>query len=378
MKLSCLQENMKRGLATVSHAVTGKSTMPILANILLATDQGRLKLAATNLDITITCWIGAQVEQEGAITVPARLLNDVVGSLPNDTITLSLDARTQTINLTCARFTTNIKGMDADDFPPIPTVVDRSALATLPASLLREVIDQVAFAAASDDSRPVLAGVLIRLRGTEAAFVATDGFRLAKRTITLPEPVAASQEVIVPAHALSELGRIIDDTDTVFLVVTPEGNQVLFHTESTDLVSRLIDGKFPDFERIIPTHYATRTVLETRELTKAVKLASFFTNPVEKRSIVKLTMEPGAELNPGTLTVSANAAEVGDNTGELDAMIDGEGGQIALNVKYLAEALNAIKTFQVAIETQTPQSPGVFKPVCQDRYVHIIMPVTIR
>ncbi len=376
MKLSCLQENLKRGLATVSHAVAGKSTLPVLSNILLATDQGRLKLAATNLDIGITCWIGAQVEEEGAITIPARLLNDVVGSLPNDKITLSLDSRTQAINLTCARFTSNIKGIEADEFPPIPTVVDRSAIAVLPASLLREVIDQVAFAAANDDSRPVLAGVLIRMRGNEAIFAAADGFRLAKRTVNLPEPVATSQEFIVPARALSELGRIIGDTETVFLVVTPDGNQVLFHTESTDLVSRLIDGKFPDFERIIPTSYATRTVLETQELAKAVKLASFFASA--SQNIAKLTMEPGTQLGPGKLTISANAAEVGDNTGELDGSIDGEGGQIALNVKYLAEALNAIKTAQVSIETQTAQSPGVFKPIGQEGYVHIIMPMTIR
>lgn len=376
MKLSCLQENLKRGLAMVSHAVAGKSTLPVLANVLLATDHGRLKLAATNLEVGITCWIGAQVEAEGAITVPAKLLSDVVGGLPNDKVTLTLDARTQSINLTCARFTSNIKGIEADEFPPIPTVADRDPVINLPAELLREAIDQVAFAAAGDDSRPVLAGVLIRLRGSEAVFAAADGFRLAKRTITLPEPVGATQEFIVPARALSELGRIIGDTDSVALTVTPEGNQVLFHTETIDLVSRLIDGKFPDFERIIPADHTTRTVLETQEVTKAVKLASFFATA--SQNIVKVTIESGGELGPGKLIISANAAEVGDNTGELDGMVHGEGGQIALNVKYLADALNAIKTPQVALETQTPQSPGVFKPVGQEGYVHIIMPMTIR
>jgi DNA polymerase-3 subunit beta len=376
MKLSCLQENLKRGLATVSHAVAGKSTLPILANVLLATDNGRLKLAATNLEVGITCWIGAQIDEEGASTVPAKLLNDVVGGLPNDKMTLTLDARTQSINLACARFTNNIKGIEADEFPPIPTVADRDPVITLPADMLREAIDQVAFAAAGDDSRPVLAGVLIRLRGNEAVFAAADGFRLAKRTITLPEPVATSQEFIVPARALSELARIIGDADSVVLSVTPEGNQVLFHTESTDLVSRLIDGKFPDFERIIPTDHTTRAVLETQDLTKAVKLASFFANA--SQNIVKLTVEPGGELEPGNLIISANAAEVGDNTGELDGMVHGEGGQIALNVKYLAEALHAMKTSQVALEMQTPQSPGVLKPIGQDGYVHIVMPMTIR
>ncbi len=376
MKLTCLQENLKRGLATVNHAVAAKSTLPVLSNVLLATDGGRLKLAATNLEIGITCWIGAQIEEEGAITIPARLLSDVVGGLPNDKVTLTLDARTQSINLTCARFSSNIKGIEADEFPPIPTVAEREPVISLPSDLLREAIDQVAFAAAGDESRPVLSGVLIRLRDSEAIFAAADGFRLARRTVALPEPVTTPQELIVPARALSELARIIGDADHVALSVTSGGNQVLFHTDSIDLVSRLIDGKFPDFERIIPSEYTTRTVLDTQELTKAVKLASFFA--IASQNIVKITLESGGELGPGKLVISTNAAEVGDNTGELDGMVHGEGGQIALNVKYLAEALNAIKTAQVAIETQTPQNPGVFVPIGQDGYVHIIMPMTIR
>jgi DNA polymerase-3 subunit beta len=377
MKLSCLQENLRRGLAIVSHAVASKSTLPVLSNILLATDAGRLKLAATNLEIGITCWIGAKIDEEGAITVPAKLLSDVVGSLPNDKISLTLDARTQTLNLTCARFETNIKGIEADEFPVIPTIADREPTVTFPPDLLRETVDQVAFAAATDDTRPVLTGVLLRLKGTTATFAAADGYRLAVRTVDMPEPIAEPQEVIVPARALMELARIISDVeDTVEVTVTPSGGQVLFHTENIDLVSRLIDGKFPDFERIIPTSYATRTVLDTQELAKAVKLASFFASA--SANIVKLTMEPGGELGPGRLTISANAAEVGDNKGALDGMVQGEGGQIALNVRFLSDALNAITTPQIAIETQTPQNPGVFKPVGADGYIHIVMPMTVR
>src|SRR5690349_17410278 len=214
MKLSCLQENLKRGLAVVSHAVAGKSTLPVLSNILLATDDGRLKLAATNLELGITCWIGAKVDEEGAVTVPAKLLSDVVGGLPNDKVTLALDARSVTVNLTCARFANNIKGIEAEEFPVIPSITDREPTVTLPPDILRETIDQVAFAAASDDSRPVLAGVLVRLRGSEAIFAATDGYRLAKRTVALPEPVATPQEFIVPARALVELARILGDSES--------------------------------------------------------------------------------------------------------------------------------------------------------------------
>jgi len=377
MHLTCLQEHLKRGLATVSHAVAGKSTLPVLANVLLATDGGRLKLAATNLEIGITHWIGAQVQMEGAITVPAKLFADVVGSLPANTVTLTLDGRTQTLKVACGRFTSTIKGIQADEFPVIPSITDQAPVTSVSSDVLREVINQVAFAAAGDDTRPVLAGVLVRLSDTRLFLAAADGFRAATRTVTLPEPVSQPVTCIVPARALAELSRIVEGQATpVSLRLSSGGHQVLFHTATTELVSRLIDGQFPDVERIIPTQYLTRTVLDTAELIKAVKLASFFASA--SQNVVKLTMTPGDEHRPGTLVISANAAEVGDNTGELDGMIHGEGGQIALNVTYLAELLTSVKSAQIAIETQSPQSPGVFKPVGQADYVHIIMPMSIR
>jgi DNA polymerase III subunit beta len=376
MKLSCLQENLKRGLSIANHAVASKSTLPVLSNVLLATDAGRLKIAATNLEIGLTHWIGAKVEQEGAVTIPAKLLSDVVGSLPNDKIEMTLDPRTQTLNLRCARFETNIKGIEAEEFPSIPTITGSEPNAIIPPDLMRSAIEQVAFAAAKDDSRPVLAGVLARIHGTDAIFVAADGFRLALRTIQLPEPVAQPVEFIVPARALAELRGIIGDDEPVEITVTPNGGQVLFHTPSTDLVSRLIEGRFPDYERIIPQKYATRTVLDTQELLKAVKLSSYFA--LSSANIVKLTMHSGGDLQPGKLLLSANAAEVGDNKGELDGQVQGEDSTLALDVRYLTEALAAIKTSQVAIETQTAQSPGVFRPIGQDGYIHIVMPMTVR
>ena len=377
MKLTCPQENLKRGLATVSHAVAGKSTLPILANVLLATDGGRLKLAATNLEIGITHWIGAQVQEEGAITVPARLLADVVGGLPNDRVTLTLDGRTQTLRVEGGRFVSNIKGADADDFPTIPSIADREATTSLPADVLRQAIEQVAFAAATDESRPVLVGVLVRLREQTMFMAAADGFRLATRQVPLAEVVSKPVEFIVPARALLELARIAGEVEgNVGMIVTPGGGQVLFHTATTEFVSSLIDGKFPDIERVIPQQYATRVLVDTAELAKAVKLASYFATA--SQNAIKLTMEAGGELGPGRLVISANAADVGDNRGELDCMVQGEGGQIALNVRYLSDLLGVVKTAQLAIETQSPQSPGVFKPVGQEGYLHIIMPMSIR
>jgi DNA polymerase-3 subunit beta len=376
-----LQENLKRGLATVSHAVASRSPLPVLTNILLTTQDGQLQLAATDLEIGITTRVGAKIEEEGAITLPAKLLTDVIGGLPNDKVTLTLDARTQSVKVECARFTSNIKGIDAEEFPNIPALDDREPTITLPADALKQAIEQVALAAANDESRPVLTGVLLRLRDNVLTFAAADGYRLATRTLTLPEGAASHAgdlpDFVVPARALSELARVAGDGDSnVALTVTPDGGQVLFHTDTVDLVSRLIDGKFPDFERIIPNGYTTRTLLDTQELAKAVKLASFFA--VASQSIVRLTVESGGDLEPGKLIISANAAEVGDNQGEVDGIVNGDGGQIAMNVKYLAEALGVIKTPQVALETSSEKSPGVFRPVGQDDYIHIIMPMTIR
>ncbi len=387
MKLSCIQENLKRGLATVGRAVAGKSPLPVLSNILLATDNGRLKLAATDLEIGITCWIEAEVEEEGAITLPARLFGDIVGNLPNDHVRLSLDARTQTITLECGRFTNNLKGIEADDFPPIPTATDQESMMRVPAPALRHCIEQIAFAASNDESRPVLTGVLVRMHpnnqtgGSTATFAAADGYRLATRAISLPEGALDAgedmSEFIIPARALSELSRVIGDSaEEVHMSVTPGGAQMFFSLDSVALNTRLLDGKFPDFERIIPAEYTTRSLIDTQELMKAVKLASFFAT--NNQNFVKLSVEPGDESAPGKVTISANAAEIGDNKGELDATIEGEGGQLAMNVKFLNEALAVMGTSQIALEMQTSQNPGVLKPVGETEYVHIIMPMTLR
>lgn len=377
MKLTCMQEDLKRGLAAVGHAVAGKSTLPVLANVLLATDEGRLKLTATNLEVGINRWISATITRDGAVAVPAKLLTDVVGGLPNDKVTLSLDQKTQTLRVECGRFVSNIKGVDADEFPSLPTVSAQTPLVSLPAEVWQEAIDQVAFAAATDESRPILTVVLVRTRDQQVTLVAADGFRLAMRTIQLSAPVAHAVDCLIPARTLSELARIIGDTDAeVAMVYTPGGSHVLFHTENIEVVSRLIEGRFPDFERIIPQQYLTRMVLDNSELAKAVKLASFFAG--SSQNVVKLKIEPASELAPGRVVISANAAELGDNTSELDGSVTGEGGVIALNVRFLADAIAAVHSNQIAFEMQSAQSPAVFKPVGQDGYIHIVMPMSMR
>jgi DNA polymerase-3 subunit beta len=384
MKITVNQAALKAALATCKPAVAGRSPLPVLHNVLLRTEGDsaghRLVIQATDLEIGITRRIGAHIEEPGAVTIPAKLLSDVVGGLPGGEVVLTLNTKTQTLGIACGRFNSNIQGIEAEEFPTIPAVEDLAPTITIPPVVLRQAIDQVAFAATNNESRPVLTGVLLRLQGTTVNMVAADGFRLAVRTIQLPEAPDASSapnEFIVPARTLSELSRIIGDAEeSVAITITPDGNHVLFRVQHTELFSRLIDGQFPDFARIIPQHCLTRTVMETQELTKAVKLASFFT--LHGHGVVKLTIRPDGELGPGKLVISANTAEVGDNTGDVDATVQGDGGRVALNVRYLADALNAIKTPQVVLETQTHDKPGVLRPIGQeDEYTHVIMPMTI-
>ncbi|MFQ5594828.1 MAG: DNA polymerase III subunit beta [Anaerolineae bacterium] len=376
MRVSCMQENLARGLAVVSRAVATRTTLPVLSNILIATDNSRLKLAATNLEIGINCWIGAKVEEEGETTVPARLLTDFVNSLPAETIDMDLTSRTQTLGLTCSRYEANIKGIDASEFPLIPTVEDGGQI-TLDPEALGEMIDQVTFAAATDESRPILTGVLTRFDPGTITFAAADGFRLSVRSADIDPGTSESISVIIPARALSELGRILGDTEEAVEVTVTEGrNQVLFHLPNVDLVSQLIEGNFPDYNQIIPKGHSTRSVVDVKPFLNAVKIASFFAR--DAANIVRLKIEPGSELEPGTLTVSATSAELGDNVSQLDANVEGEALEIAFNAKYLLDVLNVIGTDQVAVETSTPSSPGMFKPVGGPDFVHVIMPMHIR
>ena len=376
MKLSCTQENLSRGLGIVGRAVATRSPLPVTSNVLLATDDARLKLAATNLDIAITCWVQAKVEEDGATTVPARLLGEFVGSLPNDRVDMKLNERQRSLNLKCGPFEANVKGIDADEFPPIPPVGSEAPI-VLEAKAFHDAIEQVAFAAATDDSRPVLAGVSMSFDGDRLTLAAADGFRLAVREMTLPEPVGDRIDIIVPARAMTELARVMsDDDETLRINVTPNRSQVLFSLPNVQLVSRLIEGTFPNYRQIIPAKHTTRVVVSTKEFLGATRIASFFAR--DSANIVRLQATPGEQLAPGRLTVAATAAEVGDTVGGIDAAIEGDEAQIAFNAKYLTDVLSVLGESQVALEVTSPSSPGVVRPSGSDNgYTHVIMPMHV-
>jgi DNA polymerase-3 subunit beta len=374
MKVSCLQENLAKGIAIVGRAVATRSTLPVLSNILLATDQARLKLSATNLEIGINCWIGAQVEQEGAITIPARLLADFVNSLPAERIDLELLARTQTMNLKCGRFEANIKGIDAQEFPLILVPEEDQRVSVAP-DLLRQMIDQVAFAAATDETRPVLTGVLANVVEDKLTFAAADGYRLSVRSTELEAGPQQPIKVIIPARALQELRRIsTEQQGPVEILVAPNRNQVFFHMRDIDLVSQLVEGSFPDYRLIIPTTYNTRTIVNTADFLQAVRMAFIFAR--DAANIIRLQIIPN-EGGPGRLIVTATSAEHGDNVSELDAKVEGKPLEIAFNGRYLIDVLSVIDTAEVSLETRDPTAPGVIRPVGGGDFTHIIMPMQI-
>jgi len=376
MKLSCLQENLNRGLSIVGRAVAARSTLPITQNILLSAEQSQLKLAATNLEMATTCWIGAKIEQEGEITVPARLLIDFVNSLPNDLIEINLPSGSRILELNSGHFQAHINSIDAADFPPIPQISD-GINTSIEANALREGIAQVAFAAATEESRPVLTGINSEFDGEQLNLVAADGFRLAVHTTTLGSPVSEQTTVIIPARTLNELNRLlIEQEEPVEITINQQKSQVLFRLKNAEIVSQLIQGSFPNYSQVIPPSYTTRAVVDINEFLRVTKMSSVFAR--DASGIVRLVITPGTELSPGKVTVSAQAEEVGGNVGEIDALIDGEEAKIAFNVKYLADVLSVLHQAQVALEVTTPSSPGTIRPVGVDNYVHVVMPMFVQ
>ncbi len=376
MRLTCLQENLNRALNTVGRAVATRTTPPVTQNVLLATDQGRLKLSATNLEIAITTWVGGKIESDGAITVPARLLTDFVSSLPEGQVSVVMAAKPLSIQLTCGRFEGRLLGTAAEEFPPIPSV-EQGVGITIPPRILRAAINQVVFAAATEDSRPVLTGVKMELENDTLTLAAADGFRLAVHTAKLASPVAEPISFIIPGRTLTELNRLLaDQEETLQFTITPQRSQAMFRLKNTELVSQLVQGTFPNYKQLIPQGYGTRTVVKLQELSRAVRAAAIFAR--DGSGIIRIQITPGSNGSAGKLVVSARAEEMGDNTGEIDARVEGEAAKIAFSSKYLNDVLGAINREEVALETTTPSSPGVIRPVGSDDYVHVVMPMFVQ
>lgn len=373
MKITASQEQLSHALRIAGRAVATRSPLPITTNVLLRTDDSRLRVSATNLEVAITTWIDATVSEEGATTLPAKLLTEFVDQLPAGPVDIVVKRGSHSAHVSSSRFQANIRGMPADDFPVIPEAIDEPAAAVEPA-LLKEMIEQVVFATASDDTRPMLTGVHAVFSDNQFTLAATDGFRLAIRTGALARQSSGDFSVIVPGRTLAELARILPDGDApVEITVTPNRNQVVFRAPDLHVVSRLIEGTFPNYRQIIPTKFATKVVVGTGDLLKATKIASFFSR--DNSNAITLEVQPGGEAGVGNVVITGAAAELGDDRGEIDAVVNGGSAKVQFNSRYVSDVLGVLQSPQVGLEISGPNSAAVFRPIDAADYTHIVMPM---
>ncbi len=368
MKLIVLQENLNRGLAITSHFISSRSQLPILDNIAIQTEEGRLKLSATNLEIGVNYYCGAKIEEEGGVTVLSRTFSDFISSLPAEKVALA--TKKESLKIICNNFQANLPTNSTGDFPQIPTKVNKKI--TLSYQDFIDAVKNVVFAASSDDSRPVLSGVHFSFTNQECLLSATDGYRLSFKKIRLKEKYPKKIEFIIPSTILIELLRIKPEGElSVFeLGLASKEKQAVFFLPNLEFSSRLLEGKYPDIDKVIPKEKNTSVIVEREELLGAVKTASIFAR--ESANIIKL------EIGKGKIKILANAPSLGENISQVEAQTEGNDQKVAFNFRFLIDLLSNLEDNQIMIEMQEPLKPVIFKTPKNKDFLHIIMPVRIQ
>lgn len=371
MKVLCLQENLHKGLAIVGRAVSTKTQLPILGNILIAAEQERLKLSSTNLETGINFWLGAKIEKEGSLTVPARTFIELIASLPADKITL--EGNEGVLKIACGKHESVINGLSAKEFPVLPVSSQKNG-APFSRETLKEAISQVAFAAAQDEGRPVLTGVRWAREGGQLVLAATDGYRLSTKKLPAKEGLF-EKPLVVSARALLEVAHVAlekteEDKGEIKIAILDEENQMGFSFKDVEIVTRLIEGEFPDFSKIIPQGFNLRASMDRESLLKGIKIASIFAR--DAANIIKW------QIKTGRVILTANSPQVGENSSEIEAKTEGEDVEIAFNFRFLLDFLTSVKGDKIVFETSGPLNPGVFRLEGDDSFLHIIMPVRVQ
>lgn len=379
MKFTCTKRDLSHSLSIVGHAVPSRSTLPILTNVLFATDHGRLKLTSTDLEIGINCWVDAEIGEEGCVALPAKLMTEFVNSLPQGSVEVTLLEESHTVNIKGGPSSANIRGMDPEEFPRIDSVEEDTTPIQIGTTLLKEVIGQVAFAASDDISRPVLTAVMLRASEEKLTFAAADAFRVAVRGVPLALSSPPKGQILVPAKTMGELARILPEEGEVQILVTTNRSQILFHTENIDLLSRLIEGTFPNYEQIIPKEHTIRAVINTQEFAGAMKSASLFARDDANRTY--LTLQGGVGEEPesqGTLVIEAHADDVGGDKTPIDVQVSGpvREMEIVFNAHYLVQVLAALDTPEISLDLTKGSKPGVIRPVGAIDFTYVLMPMS--
>ena len=375
MKVSLLQENLNKAVGMVSRMVAQKAQLPVLSNILLVTEGNQLKLSATNLETGMNVWMSAKVESKGRITVPARVFSELIGSLPQGMVELELAE--DKLKVTCEKYKAVVNGISADEFPEVPSIRGKKRSddwLNIKGDLFESSVDQVVLAAGVDEARPIFTGVKLEISKTKMKMAATDGYRLSVKTIKGLKGSREGQEMVVPARALMELSKIASQAKKsdleVLLAVTDKDKQLILVVEEVEIVTRLLEGDYPDYGKIIPEVTGTTVNFDKEEMIQAVKVASIFAR--DSANIVKFKVEGSS------LTVSANAPQVGENEVKLQVKQTGEDVEIAFNSRYLVEILSVLKGESLSLSMSGSLSPGVFRQQEDDSYLHIIMPVRVQ
>jgi len=361
MKLQVTQENLNKALSTVARVANTRGTLPVLANVLIRTVNNRLSIAATNLDIAITHYIGAKVSEDGSITVPARLMQDFVGSLPSGVIDLKLDE--YKLHISTEQYQSVINGVSAEEFPVMPAI-EKGKTWTVSAALLKRSLQQVVMAASTDEARPVLTGVLLHANDGKLFMAATDSYRLAEKGLG---EHAETIELLVPVSAMQDLLRIVADFEGD-VEVTSDEQQVLFRVGDVELVARLIEGRYPDYRKLIPREFSTTATLKRADLLNVTKVSSLFA----RESAGSITINIDEETQ--NLSIRSVASQLGENTAAANAKITGS-GVITLNSRYLLDALHALNGEDVIFSFNGKLEPTVIRDPAEADYTHIIMPL---
>lgn len=366
MKFNCSSETFSKALTDVGRALSSRASLPVLSHVLLDTAKAKLTLSATNLEISIRTSLPVTVEEEGQACLPGRLLADLVGSLPEGSVEISEKANV--VSLKIGKTSAKINGLPPSEFPKI-NLTGRKLL-ELPAKDFVHDLAMVAFAAASDESRPILTGILMTASETDLALVGVDGFRLSERKVKVASAEAFKQ--VLPAKPLMEISRLLGGEPTVEVLLSEEENQMVFKSANFEIGSRLLEGSFPDYQKIILQEFRTKVEIEVEELRQALKVVSVFAR--DGGSVVKALVSP----EKASLTLSAVAAEIGENESTIDVSGQGEEAEVAFNARYLAEALASFETEKLELRLGGALAPGVFLPLGQAGYLHLIMPIRIQ
>lgn len=362
MRVVCTKKNLNAGLITTSRVISPGNTLPVLNNILLKTEGGRLKLSSTNLEIAINTWVGGKIEEEGGLTVPARLVNDYINNLLTDKITLTTEK--QNLFIQAEKAKTHIKGLSADEFPLIPQVGEE-VFARVDGPSLQQAISEVVFATAFSETQPEISGVLFVFSGKTLTLAATDRYRLAEESLELDVAPDNDRQFILPGRAVHELGRIL--TSGPVEIFLSEG-QAMFRSNDTELISRLIDGQYPDYKQIIPQNFITEAVVNRAALVQSLKAASLFATD---NNNIELIFSPQTKQ----VIIKSQSSQAGDSEIFLESETTGPKNTIIFNFRYLLECLNNLKDEQVTLKLIDASSPAQIVPTKRSNYQYIVMPI---